>query len=987
MNVNSSTYASASSAKSSSSSGLSGLMSGMDTESMVEKMLSGTQGKIDKQEALKQQTLWKQEIYRDIITSVNSFYSKFFDSAFDSSLKNNFASSSFFNSMISSVTKGDALKVISTSSNALASEMKVAVKRLASNSSLQSTVEMSGDRTITGTALSDADLVKNFEKSVTLKVDNKEIKVDLNNVTTESGIVDTLNRAFEDANVTGVTAKLVSGRLRFVTEDPSKKVTVNTAASTELGLTMTGLTDAVTSDIKDLNDKVIGTMTNGGFLQPEVGPSFSMTLDGVTKTITLNAVADPTTKAITADSVFNALTNEVKTAFGGYVNVKMNPGTKQLSFSVADANNGRGHELKITGVDADLIGITPGSSTQLTTSSTLAQLGKLLEKPGQPGLQGDRFSFTINGEKFTFTSDQTVGTVINTINNSKAGVKLTYSSLSDTFRMEATASGEKQSIEFSQEEGDFLTRILGKENVAAATSVGSTKLTTGTVQGTPRGLGPGYTTTGASLAMKVNGVTYTYTVPQVDGVIYNGNQIESGFESWLTKTFGESGGKANIAYDAASGQLRVAEGYEVSFTQSRVDLEDAKAVEDAKKTDLALAFGFNFTNNSNLATEDTKISEVLQLGGATGLTGVTFTDKAGNQITDLTSATMKDIGKMTVDGKEYAMDFSGNRLKLTGADGQVVDFSAHPELAKLFGESVTLGDGQMESTNQVKAGTDAIVFINGVETTRNSNSFTMDGVTMQLTKVSAADPNNATSGLEETVIGTTRDVDSIVAGFKSFVDEYNAMLEKVNGYLGQDADYRDYAPLTAAQKKEMSESEIKEWEKKAKTGLVRNDSTVSSLMSALRTALYTKPDGAKFALYNIGIETEQYSDKSGGKLTFNEAALRDALSSDPDAVRQLFTDSADGLSKQLMGAMDSVVKTKGANPGSLVQLAGMPGTTSEKSNSMFEKLTRIESQIKDLKTKYEKERKRYWNQFNSMEKIIANYNSQSAYLMQQFGGY
>ena len=47
-----------------------GLVSGLDTESMVEKMLSGTQSKIDKQYAKKQQIEWKQEIYRDIYLKV-----------------------------------------------------------------------------------------------------------------------------------------------------------------------------------------------------------------------------------------------------------------------------------------------------------------------------------------------------------------------------------------------------------------------------------------------------------------------------------------------------------------------------------------------------------------------------------------------------------------------------------------------------------------------------------------------------------------------------------------------------------------------------------------------------------------------------------------------------------------------------------------------------------------------------------------------------
>ena len=62
----------------SSNKGFSGLASGVDTESMVEQLLSGTQSKIDKQEAMKKQLEWKQEIYRDIISQINSFHDKFF---------------------------------------------------------------------------------------------------------------------------------------------------------------------------------------------------------------------------------------------------------------------------------------------------------------------------------------------------------------------------------------------------------------------------------------------------------------------------------------------------------------------------------------------------------------------------------------------------------------------------------------------------------------------------------------------------------------------------------------------------------------------------------------------------------------------------------------------------------------------------------------------------------------------------------------------
>ena len=217
------------------------------------------------------------------------------------------------------------------------------------------------------------------------------------------------------------------------------------------------------------------------------------------------------------------------------------------------------------------------------------------------------------------------------------------------------------------------------------------------------------------------------------------------------------------------------------------------------------------------------------------------------------------------------------------------------------------------------------------------------------------------------------------------MDDYNAMIAKLNGYISEEPNYRKYAPLTSEQKKDMSDKEVDLWEEKARQGLLRNDDTVSSFLAQMRTALYTKPAGCALALYNIGIETTaQYNDS--GKLQLNEAALRAALSSDPESVRMLFTDAADGLSTKLMNAMKDAAERSSGSPGKLVQLAGIAGASSDKNNTLYRRITDLESRIKDLQAKYEKERTRYWNQFSTMETIMSRYNSQSGFLLQQFGG-
>ena len=160
MNINTSNYWSASSA---SSNGFSGLVSGMDTESMVEKMLSGTQSKIDAQKALKQQITWKQTMYRDIIKSINDFRTKYFNNSFDATSNMNFASNAFFNTMKASLISGSGVKVISADSTALTGDMKVKVEQLATAAKIEGDANHTvSTGSVTGEALNLKDLEKAF---------------------------------------------------------------------------------------------------------------------------------------------------------------------------------------------------------------------------------------------------------------------------------------------------------------------------------------------------------------------------------------------------------------------------------------------------------------------------------------------------------------------------------------------------------------------------------------------------------------------------------------------------------------------------------------------------------------------------------------------------------------------------------------------------------------------------------------------------------
>ena len=840
----SSTNYSSTSKSASSSNGLAGLMSGMDTESMVKKMLSATQAKIDKQNQLKTTTEWKQSIYQGVVSDINTFKSKYFDSTYGSTLSTNLASTSFFNSMVSSVKSGSSVKVVSSSSSASTDDMSVIVSQLASAAKIASSSKMSGAQTITGSAM----------------------------------------------DVASIKSTIDSGK--------------------ELSLTLA--------------------------------------LDGTAKTLTFSK-DDFSGVTIDAGTIKTALDAEVTKAFGSYVKTSITDGKLAFSLNLKDTSGNieDGHELVITGADAKSFGITPGASTLISGSTKLGDL---------TGIQGGSYSFSINGSNFKFSSDDTVSSMMNKINSSDAGVKINYNSMTDKFSMQTASTGAQYGIDMKQQTGNVLSVLFGS-GVSAGSNVSSdVTLQTASVNAT--GLDSAYTTTGASMKMTVNGSEYTFTLPQSE-TAYDKAGVESALNTWLTTTFGQTGSTSNISY--ADGKLTTAAGYAVSFAKTTVNTSDPDAVAAAAKTDLALAFGFSTNGASNAATGDTNIADVLQLK-----------DYRSNYLkADGTAATkLSEIVSYKKDeSTSYSVSYSAGGMSISGTAS--VDLTG-TGLAALFGDSVVLGSGTTAS-GAVTAGTDALLKVNGVSTSRSSNTFTVGGISLTATKVST----------EETVIGTTRDTDSIVKAVKSFVSDYNTMIDKFYSLTTEDPDYRDYAPLTTTQKEDMSDTEITAWEKKAKTGLVRSDSDITSFLTSLRGAMDATCEKAGIALYSIGIETTAW--ELSGQLTVDEDALRSAIASDPESVATLFTDKTDGLAAHISTACDKTAKLSVASPGSLVATAGAKGwSVNSKTNDMYLQLSNISDKLDDLKDKYDDEKEHYWAKFSAMESAMASYSSQSSMISSTF---
>lgn len=275
-----------------------------------------------------------------------------------------------------------------------------------------------------------------------------------------------------------------------------------------------------------------------------------------------------------------------------------------------------------------------------------------------------------------------------------------------------------------------------------------------------------------------------------------------------------------------------------------------------------------------------------------------------------------------------------------------------------------------------------------MKVTRASNSFTIDGITYNLRESTA----------QSIKINVTSDTKSAMENIKTFIADYNELLNLINSELGESRN-KDYAPLTDDERADMSETQIEKWEEKAKSGMLRNDTNLRGIASAMRSLMYTPVadlnDNSldlKTTMASIGISTENYLSK--GKLIIDEKKLADALENNPEGVISLFTQKSDkiylptnssevkverykesGLIYRLSDIFEDNIGTL-YKTGSLLQIAGYEGTSTEKNNSLNRSISSYDTRLDSLLDLLKNEENRYYNQFTAMEKSISQLNQQ-----------
>ncbi len=331
----------------------------------------------------------------------------------------------------------------------------------------------------------------------------------------------------------------------------------------------------------------------------------------------------------------------------------------------------------------------------------------------------------------------------------------------------------------------------------------------------------------------------------------------------------------------------------------------------------------------------TTISDFVKKINDAGV-GVKASFDAGNQRLFISSAKTGKENSFTMTGTGDALD----KLGLTEASGAVV-----------------------------KDAMDAEIELNGATYTSSNNTFNVNGLTIQAT---------AKTDGKELSITTDTDTQGMYDNIKEFISSYNDLINELSSYYNADS-AKGYEPLTADEKDAMSESDIAEWEKKIKGSLLRRDSTLSGIMSAMTTAMSSTVtvNGKSFGLANLGIKSLGYfasskneknalhidGDEDDSFSSENEDKLMAMLNSDPEAVNEIIK----GIASKLYSNLDEKLK----------------GSTTLKSaytvyndKEMAKSYSDYTTKIKEWNEKVAKIEDSYYKKFSAMEVALGKLQSQ-----------
>lgn len=276
---------------------------------------------------------------------------------------------------------------------------------------------------------------------------------------------------------------------------------------------------------------------------------------------------------------------------------------------------------------------------------------------------------------------------------------------------------------------------------------------------------------------------------------------------------------------------------------------------------------------------------------------------------------------------------------------------------------------------QVK-GTDAKLMLNGTVYNSDSNTFSVNGLTLTI--------NNYTD--EEISITTKKDVSGVYDSIKNMFSQFNTMINSM--LKAYNADASKYKPLTDEEEDALTEAELKKWQENLNESALGGDDRLSEIMRNMRAVLgegVEMSDGSTMYLSDFGIATLSYfeadaderyayhidGDPDDEATSGNKDKLKSMIATNPDTVQEFFSSISGKLYKKLTDEMASSTMS------SIYKIYNDKELDSDLKNQ--DKL------IKKLEDQMSKAEDKYYDQFARMETALAKLNSKQGTLSSYLG--
>ncbi len=333
-------------------------------------------------------------------------------------------------------------------------------------------------------------------------------------------------------------------------------------------------------------------------------------------------------------------------------------------------------------------------------------------------------------------------------------------------------------------------------------------------------------------------------------------------------------------------------------------------------------------------------------------------------------------------GLNASFDENNGRLFISAKkSGKAADFnfgtSEGEDGDKVLGALGLLENASDPEKKMAKvSGQDARIKLNGATFTNDSNTFSINGLT-----VTAKEKTNGA-----VTINTETDYDAIYDKIKSFVKDYTSLINEISELYNAPAN-KGYDPLTDDEKEALTESEVKKWEDKVNESLLRRDSNLGSVSGMFREAMLQTYDydGKTYSLSSFGINTLNYftageneryglhidGDPDDSETSGNPDKLKAAIAANPEAVTSFFTNLAQNLYTKVSEF------TKSSDTRSYGNFYD--------DKKMKSDMTTLEKKVSEWDDYVKSVEDRYYKQFSKMESAMTKLNSQQSYISSMFG--